>query len=213
MTLENWTTHEILPNEQVLELLRQYKQTKNIDFKNKIIQYNIRMIFSLAHNVHNKNPRISLMDAVSTGVLALSDAIERYQEEKGCLPSVWFWRYINGYQLNLLKDPELQHFSFQQMVNSETEDKFEDILKDESVVDSCQACIDIDETCLDRVTKAMKVLNPREKFVVVHYFGLEGKDPESFETIGKQINRTPNSVRYTLNVALEKMSDVVEKVA
>jgi RNA polymerase primary sigma factor len=58
---------------------------------------------------------------------------------------------------------------------------------------------------MEELNDAMSLLSPREKDIVIRYYGLGSEETASLETIGQDINLSRERVRQIRNQALNKM--------
>ncbi len=61
-------------------------------------------------------------------------------------------------------------------------------------------------------TKALAVLSPRQKEVIIRRFGLKGKEKETLEKIGRDFGITRERVRQLQNSALSKAAQAIESL-
>ena len=72
----------MLPNDELLELIREYQETKNVDIRKKIVSANLKLVVSVAKEIFKKNKSLPLIDLIETGNLGLFRAIEDYDSTK-----------------------------------------------------------------------------------------------------------------------------------
>jgi RNA polymerase sigma factor (sigma-70 family) len=92
---------KILPQEEVVNLIADYKKTGNLKSRNKVIMSNIKAVYAIAHKYKRycKNGSITFDDLVSDGVLGLVEAIERFDSSRHVnftsYSHWWVFKYVN----------------------------------------------------------------------------------------------------------------------
>lgn len=66
-----------------------------------------------------------------------------------------------------------------------------------------------DRQLLDEMLEHLKVLNERERTILERRFGLNGKEPESLEEVGKKLGITRERVRQLQNQALATLREMM----
>ncbi len=87
------------------QLLIKYYESKDIKIRNKIVEKNLGLVYSVAQKVQ-KSCSVPLEDLVQIGCLGLIQAIERYNPEKSKKLSSFAVPFINGYMLMFLRDKD-----------------------------------------------------------------------------------------------------------
>ena len=64
------------------------------------------------------------------------------------------------------------------------------------------------ESLKETIAEALKLLNERERKIIILRFGLYGKEPKTLEDTGKELNITRERVRQIQIKALKKLSDI-----
>ncbi|WP_432632012.1 sigma-70 family RNA polymerase sigma factor [Brachyspira sp.] len=64
------------------------------------------------------------------------------------------------------------------------------------------------ESLKETITEALKLLNEKERKIIILRFGLYGKEPKTLEDTGKELNITRERVRQIQIKALKKLSDI-----
>ena len=64
------------------------------------------------------------------------------------------------------------------------------------------------ESLKETITEALKLLNEKERKIIILRFGLYGNEPKTLEDTGKELNITRERVRQIQIKALKKLSDV-----
>lgn len=100
--LKEISRYPLLTLEQELELTTKYKETGDIEVKQKIINSNLRLVVNIAK--HYKIPNIPVLDIIQEGNLGLMKAVELYEPEKGYKLSTyatwWIKQSITRYLSN-----------------------------------------------------------------------------------------------------------------
>jgi RNA polymerase primary sigma factor len=76
--------NDVLPNEEIVSLLKEYKKTKSIEARDKIIFANLKFVYSIAHK-YKRSAEIhgsSLEDLISDGILGLIEAIDKFEIDR-----------------------------------------------------------------------------------------------------------------------------------
>lgn len=87
---------------------------------------------------------------------------------------------------------------------------FADVIPDEGVVTSSEQVSKDERHAV--VLKLIKRLPERDRSIIIRRFGLDGKDTETLEGLGKKLHRTRERVRQIEAAALKKLRGLIEKI-
>jgi RNA polymerase sigma-B factor len=97
------TTLDIDLKHHSLQMLREYKSSKQARLRNKIVELNMGLVRKEAHYWVNQCQE-SYEDLVQVGCLGLINAIEKFEVSKGCAFSTFAIPYIRGEIQHYLRD-------------------------------------------------------------------------------------------------------------
>ena len=84
-----------------------------------------------------------------------------------------------------------------------------DLMIDEKQLAPSQECEDVDNTVL--INSYLSKLPEREKVIIIRRFGLNNYEPMTLEEVGEELNLTRERIRQLEKVALEKITQMMEK--
>jgi RNA polymerase sigma factor (sigma-70 family) len=202
----NQSNHEILTNDETLELIRAYKENDCIESRNKVINSNTRMVLSITHKFGFKN-RESFDDLYQEGIVGLIWAIDRFDVDRGSKFSVFAYRAIRGYMLNQLNNRFNKTCSLSGNVYGEDSvTSHQDRLVSE--VDSAEDVMIRDESYAE-LHDALEDLSERDRKVVIRYFGLGGGVRATLEEIGDDLNITKQGTRAIIERAKKALKSTL----
>ena len=92
-----------LPHDDNEDLLLEYYTTRSIDLRNKIVEINLGLVYSVAHRLKD-SCSVPLEDLIQVGSIGLIKAIERYDPCRSKKLSSYALPSINGSILMFLRD-------------------------------------------------------------------------------------------------------------
>jgi RNA polymerase sporulation-specific sigma factor len=111
--INEYKENTILNNENNLKLIKLYKKTNDIKYKNEIILGNLRLIISVVLKYYRKDMSlysIQIRDIISIGIIGLSEGIEKFNiERSSCFTSV-----VTNY---IRRNIELEIIKYRNIVN------------------------------------------------------------------------------------------------
>jgi RNA polymerase sigma factor (sigma-70 family) len=111
--INEYRKYKTLDNESNLELIKLYKKTKDIKYKNDIILGNLRLIVNVILRNHKRDLstyNINIKDIISIGIIGLSNGIEKFDiSRSSCISSV-----IRNY---IMRDVEQGILQYKNIIN------------------------------------------------------------------------------------------------
>jgi RNA polymerase sporulation-specific sigma factor len=173
--------------------------------RNLLIEHNLRLVAHIVKKFENtgEDPE----DLISIGTIGLIKAIESYSEGKGTKLATYAARCIENeilMHLRALKKTK-KDVSLHDPIGQDKEGNeisLIDILKSETddVIDTIQLSME-----LEKVRKYIRVLDDREKEVIVGRFGLDLKEEKTQREIAKELGISRSYVSRIEKRALMKM--------
>lgn len=68
-----------------------------------------------------------------------------------------------------------------------------------------------EEELKSKLEELLATLEPRERVVVARRYGLQGREPETLDSIGRDFNLTRERIRQVQNIAVEKLVSVAQE--
>ena len=193
----------------------------------KLINSNLRFVVYIAKQYQNKG--LPLEDLISEGNYGLMIAAKKFDHTRGfkfISYAVWWIRQSITQALNedsrmiripsnilnenqkRKKDENLPlidtpyTMSYHQKVNEDSE--FLGLLEDPNSISPESKIMSEDKlkTCIRKCTS---ILNEREKDIIFKYFGLEGEDEWTLESIGEKYNLTKERIRQLKENIINKL--------
>ncbi|EHL73527.1 MULTISPECIES: RNA polymerase sporulation sigma factor SigK [Bacillus] len=191
------------PNEEKIYLKRMAEGDE--EARNLLIEHNLRLVAHIVKKFENtgEDPE----DLISIGTIGLIKAIESYSEGKGTKLATYAARCIENeilMHLRALKKTK-KDVSLHDPIGQDKEGNeisLIDILKSESedVIDTIQLNME-----LEKVMKYLRVLDEREKEVIIGRFGLNMQEEKTQREIAKELGISRSYVSRIEKRALMKM--------
>ena len=192
--------------------LIQEAQDGNISSRNRILESNLRFVFDIAKGF--KGCGLELGELICEGNIGLSKAIEKFDlsNDVKFITYAIFWirsQILEAIQKNKQKTDNESLNSLDVRLNDKGlyDDSDDTVLLSESIYSNNED-IDLEEQYEENkeyVSKLMKKLSHREKFVVEQYFGIGCKSSHTLNEIGKKLKLSSERIRKIKFDAMKKM--------
>lgn len=190
----------------------------DIEAKNAILESNLRLVFDIAKRYRGRG--VALPDLISEGNMGLIKAMDKFKPNMNVRfmsYAVWWVRNSmsecikNKITISSIEKGEddlnnavMENFQYdeedERLTKRETLHQPEDENDDETVMISKKKVID----------ELLSKLDEREKYIVIHYYGIDGETEMNLEEIGNNLNITKERVRQIKMKAFEKLrSDIL----
>ncbi len=259
--------YKVMTTEEEQAIFKEYKATKSIETRNRIICSNIKLLVLVAKKIAKNNNRVPLEDMINDGVFGLIKAIEKFDLSRGNKFSTYAYQWIrqtitrsiantgdtirlpvhftdNMVKINRFENQYKQEHECNEVpdeitaealnipldkvkkfkgavrvtssIDTEIGDKpvtYKDIILDENGLSPEEQFINNQwsEMFLEIVRET---LQPREIFIIMHRFELNGAEKMTSEKLAKKMGLTSERVRQieleALNKLKEPMSEIIE---
>lgn len=204
-----------LSKDEEKTLWEKYKKNNDMAARDKIINSNLRFVAGVASKYIGMG--LSYPELIAEGNHGLMKAMSKFDYERNFKTisySVWWIRQsilealkkrnsINGDDLPEYQKELVDYDTDNDYSVSSVDDAYVEPSDFESLKDSEQAKI---------TSMLLNCLTPRERAVIVNYFGLEDKEEKTLEEIGAEFGLTKERIRQIKECALKKLrSEALEK--
>lgn len=204
-----------LSKDEEKTLWEKYKKNNDMAARDKIINSNLRFVAGVASKYIGMG--LSYPELIAEGNHGLMKAMSKFDYERNFKTisySVWWIRQsilealkkrnsINGDDLPEYQKELVDYDTDNDYSVSSVDDVYVEPSDFESLKDSEQAKI---------TSMLLNCLTPRERAVIVNYFGLEDKEEKTLEEIGAEFGLTKERIRQIKECALKKLrSEALEK--
>ena len=202
-----------LDDERELALLEQVAQG-DLEARNTLIVHNLRLVVYIAKKF--ESTKINIEDLISIGSMGLIKAVQTFKIDKNIKLATYASRCIeNEILMYLRKTTKIrQEVSLDEILNVDSEGN-EMILSDILGTEDEQTLQEITkEEQLQDLNKALSLLSPKEKEIIVMRFGLYGEEPLTQKEVAEKLGisqsyisrlekRIINKMRNSINVKVK----------
>jgi RNA polymerase sigma factor (sigma-70 family) len=197
-----------IPDADTKDLLKDYKNNGNLAARNTIIENNIRMVHHIVSKM-SLNGSVDTHDLVQTGIMGMIQAIENWQTDSNAKFSVYLYKSVHGYMLNLINDWRNKGQSIH-ATDEETGMSLENSIQDETI--TLDEAIKHTEQYHDLIT-TMNTLPPLDKWIIERRFGIGYTKSFTLDEISKITGLAHTVVRYKEQIGLMEMKKTMKQLA
>jgi RNA polymerase sigma factor (sigma-70 family) len=212
-------TVKILSKEEERVAFLAYRDEGCLDSKRRLIESNLRLVFSIARGYTKANSEDMLEHLISAGNEGLLHALTKYDPEKGTKFSTycgsWVLMYIRKYVLEempLIKPPSSirRKAKMAKSLSSRLHTVSLAVYSQKAVDPAADPAATFQEDFdssyrLQILKQAVGFLPPRESLIVSSYYGFL-QDRRSLREIGEQLGLSSERIRQLRNSAEKKLS-------
>lgn len=193
-------------NERNVQLIRQYRETGDIEFRNEIVCINMGMISSIAsHWKKAIHGRMEYNDLVQEGVLALMKTVESYDIRLGGAKFTSYaytaiYRDIGRaitQKSHIVRVPDNLKYSTTCVSLGENWDLLTNELIPPDAAESRELA--------ENISLAFRFLPSHKAEIMRMAFGLDGQPKMTQEEIGRKLNKVQQCVRFHIKTSIEAM--------
>lgn len=201
-----------LTREEEGYLTKQWKEKKDVNARNKLVESNLKFVASVARNYRGLG--LSYSDLIQEGNAGLFKAIDRFEPERGHKFISYAVNWVRQSILealnkkNSLKSTELPNETIDE--NDVSNENYYSHNIDEFSLENAYVDLSDDEKRREQdITAAANFLltglTNREKYIVCQYNGINEKKPRTLEEIGCDLGLTKERVRQINEKAMKKL--------
>ena len=200
-----------LPAKEEMECIGQLVKEQSETARKKLIEHNLRLVVYIAKKFDNTG--VGVEDLISIGTIGLIKAVNSFKPDKSIRLATYAAKCIDNELLMMLrmekrkskevsmyepigKDKEGNEISLIDIVGEEKEDVVEDCLFAQRVL------------CLYQ--NLDKVLNEREKTIIIRRYGLNGKEPMTQSELADRLGISRSYISRIEKKALLKLKKLLE---
>jgi len=163
--------------------------------------------------ISNKGRTIRLPVAVVESKLKVSKYVEDYESKNDDSPTdeqIANATGLSNKKVKLLTSLGFQSDSLNRVIQTEEageESELQSLIQDKSVIDPAQLFLKKDGR--EVLMKLVDNLEERQRYIIIHRFGLGNTERQTLETIGKKFNLTRERIRQLETAALENLRDII----
>lgn len=193
-----------------LELIKSDDRQKAKEAKDKLIMHNLRLVAHITKK-YQSSPE-DMEDFISVGIIGLMKAIDSFDAGRGRL-ATYACRCIDNELLMMLraKKKSAREVSLYEPIGTDKEGNEIQIYDLCTEKDDVELSLEKRET-LGELKEAMdKVLDDRERDIIIRRYGLFGKEEETQQEVGKRYDISRSYVSRIEKRALQKLREALEK--
>lgn len=193
-----------LTKEEEFLLWKDYKENKNIEARNKLVEANLKFVATIANSYRGRG--LSYSDLIAEGNIGLIRAVDKFEATRG-------YKMIS-YSVWWIRQAILEAIEKRNNINGDELPKdYEDQVPDEdesmyfSKKENPSRFVDDEDDKTDKkqaVAELLNVLDDREAEIITRYYGLL-EDPINLEDIGNELSLSKERVRQIMEKGLKKM--------
>lgn len=177
-------------------------QREAMDTRNKIVEANLRLVFSLAKRYATAGTPV-FDEFISEGHLTLMRAVEKFDFSRGVKFSTYAtWSVLNGFNAMLKKQGTIQ----KRLISDQTEG-IADSLADHRVTLSHEKSL---QELRRNVGELLLNLNVRERKIIEARFGFDVDRPPTLRELGLEMGVSKERIRQLQERALHKLQAVAD---
>lgn len=192
----------------LIKSVERFRSSKGCKFST-YATYWIRQAIDRA--IANQANTVRLPIHITTDIAKIARAERDLTMEFGREPSVGEISHktgLSGRYVKKLNGINRRSYSLEAAVNEDTDQPLVDKLEDESFPPPMEALGSTDRS--EKVRQWLECLDENEKTVIRERFGLDGQDPKTLETVGREFGITRERVRQIEAKALGKLKQMAD---
>lgn len=167
---------------------------------------------SIERAIANHSRTIRLPVHISSRVNRISKIVSQYTEKEGREPSIEEIASESGYRVDFVRNlftVAIKTYSLETYIDEESKLTLEEVIANP---DNEEPLAVLEHTRrMEEVASWLDTLNGDERKVIMLRFGLDGDDPQTLESIGKEFGVTRERIRQIEQKALNKLRKIVKR--
>lgn len=198
-----------LSKEEEGYLTKQWREKRDIDARNKLVESNLKFVANVARNY--KGLGLSYSDLIQEGNAGLFKAADRFDPEKGNKFISYAVNWIKQSIIealnkkNSLKSLELPNETIEESSEDNKQLTIDDIPLEDVYLDLSDEERRREKDICDVAKFLLTGLTSREKYIVCKYNGINEKKSQTLEEIGNDLGLTKERVRQINEKAMKKL--------
>ena len=201
--LKYTSSKEIKTTEKIMKsLLENYKETKDISLRNKMIEINLDIVKDLAQKYENEN----IDDLENILAIKLIKCVDSYISGN---INIYFRIYARNSLTSLMETliNKNQRAKQENNISLNTPDKQEEKLIGTSIIRNSVDTLNIDFS--DIAKEILKTLNEKERRIIKMYYGISPYRKHTLVEIAKEYNVSRQRITQIIETRLEKIKNIL----
>lgn len=196
----NECTSIIIPQDETNHLFKMWHKTNDNSYREKIILGNIGIIEDISNKFNSIDPAIDKDDILQSGMIGLINAVDTFDYQNK--------RYFIAYA-NIIIYRAINWYIYRNKCYNNTESL--DVINIEDIKEIEDSDNNFEEEIFKKyalhflIDPVLNKLSPRDRSIMIDYFGFDGNESIFMKDIAKKNNISPERTRQIIAKSLRKI--------